>query len=149
MFIFVDETGTDKRSTLRKFGYSFKGTRPITEKQLIRGKRYSAIAAMCVDGIVDVHITTESVNGDIFCDFNERYLQPQLLPFDGTNPKSVVILDNAAIHHAHPAIELIEETGALAVFLPPYSPDYMPIEECFSKVKSFLQSCDPVIQIQK
>ena len=149
MFIFVDETGTDKRSTLRKFGYSFKGTRPITEKQLIRGKRYSAIAAMCIDGIVDVHITTESVNGDIFCDFIERYLQPQLLPFDGTNPKSVVILDNAAIHHAHPAIELIEETGALAVFLPPYSPDYMPIEECFSKVKSFLQSCDPVIQIQK
>ena len=103
---------------------------------------------MCVDGIVDVHITTESVNGDIFCDFIQRYLQPQLLPFDGTNPKSVVILDNAAIHHAHPAIELIEETGALAVFLPPYSPDYMPIEECFSKVKSFLRSCDPVIQIQ-
>ena len=144
MFIFVDETGTDKRSTLRKFGYSFKGTRAITEKQLIRGKQYSAIAAMCVDGTVNVHITTESVNGDIFCDFIERYLQQQL--FDGTNPKSVVILDNAAIHHAHPAIELID--AALAEFLPPYSPDYMPIEECFSKVKSFLRSCDPVIQIQ-
>ena len=84
---------------------------------------------MCIDGIVDVHITTGSVNGDIFCDFIEQYLQPQLLPFNGTNSRSVVILDNAAIHHIYSAIQLIEETGALAVFLPPYSPDYMPIEE--------------------
>ena len=77
---------------------------------------------MCIDGIVDVHIATGSVNGDIFCDFVKRYRQPQLLPFNGTNPRSVVILDNAAIHHTHSAIQLIEETGALAVFLPPYSP---------------------------
>ena len=139
MFIFVDETGSDKRSTLRKFGYSFKGMRALAEKPLIRGQRYSAIAAMCIDGIIDVQITTGSVNGDTFCDFIKCYLQPQLLPFNGTNPRSVVILDNAAIYHAHPATELIEETGALAVFLPPYSPDYMPIEECFSKVKSYLQ----------
>lgn len=61
----------------------------------------------------------------------EIYLQRQLLGFDGINPKSVVTLDNAAIHHAHPAIEMNEETGALAVFLPPNSPDYMPIEMLF------------------
>ena len=79
-----------------------------------------------------MHITTGSVNGDIFYDFIECYLQPQLLPFDDTNPKSV-ILDNAAINHAHPAIELIEET---AVFLLPYPPDYMPIEEC--RLRGFL-----------
>ena len=46
MFVFVDETGSDKRSTLRKYGYSFKGMRAIAEKPLIRGKRHSAIAAM-------------------------------------------------------------------------------------------------------
>jgi len=70
-----------------------------------------------------------------------------LLSFNGTNSRSVVILDNAAIHHAHPAIELIEETGVLAVFLPPYSPDFMPIEEFFSKVKRYLRSCDPLVGI--
>ena len=76
MFIFVDETGSDKRSTLHKFGYSFKGMHALAEKPLIRGQRYSAIAAMCIDGIIDVQITTGSVNGDTFCDFIKRYLQP-------------------------------------------------------------------------
>ena len=64
------------------------------------------------------------MDGETFCEFIERCLQPQLLPYDGTNPRSVVILDNASIH-------LIQETRAIPVFLPPYSPDFM--EECFSK----------------
>ena len=50
------------------------------------------------------------------CILQQEVKMEMLLPF---NPKSVVILDNAAIHHAHRAIELIEETGALAVFLHP------------------------------
>ena len=117
------------------------------QRLLIRGKRFSTIAAMCMDGIIDVHITTGSVDGEAFCDFIERCLQPQLLPYNGTNPRSVVILDNASIHHVQPAIDLIEETGALPVFLPPYSPDFMPIEERFSKVKCYLRGCDPLVSI--
>lgn len=147
MFVYVDETGSDKRGLLRKYGHAFKGTRAVTEKPLIRGKRYSAIAAMCMDGIIDVKITSESVNGEEFCDFLERYLQPQLLPYNGINPRSVVILDNASIHHVGSATHLIEETGALAIFLPPYSPDYMPIEQCFSKIKSYLRAHDPIIPV--
>ena len=68
-------------------------------------------------------------------------------PLMELNPRSVVILDNAAIHHVESVINLIEETGALAIFLSPYSPDLMPIEECFSKVKSYLRAYDPYIQI--
>ena len=147
MFIFIDETGSDKRTALRKFGYSFKGMRAVTDRLLVRGKRFSTIAAMCMDGIIDVHITTGSVDGETFCEFIERCLQPQLLPYDGTNPRSVVILDNASIHHVQPAIDLIQETGAIPVFLPPYSPDFMPIEECFSKVKSYLRGYDPLVPI--
>ena len=45
------------------------------------------------------------------------------------------------------ATNLIEETGALAIFLPPYSPDYMPIEQCFSKIKSYLRGHDPIISV--
>ena len=71
-----------------------------------------------MDGVIDVQITTDSVNGEKFCEFLERYLQPQLLPFNGMNLRSVDILDNATIHHVESAICLIEETGALAIFLP-------------------------------
>jgi transposase len=101
---------------------------------------------MALDGIVDVHITSGGVNGDVFCEFIENLL-PQLLPFNGSNGRSVVVMDNASIHHTERATALIEEIGAIPIFLPPYSPDVMPIEECFSKVKSFLRANDPLIQI--
>ena len=81
----------------------------------VRGKQFSTIAAMCMDGIIDVHITTGSVDSETFCEFIEHCLQPQLLPYDGANPRSVV--NNASIHHAQPAIGLIQETGAIPVFL--------------------------------
>lgn len=99
MLIFVDETGSDRRTVLRKYGYSLKGKPATTDTLLVRGKRYSAIAAMSLDGIVDVHITSESVNGDTFYEFIERNLLPQMLPFDGINGRSVVVMDNASIHH--------------------------------------------------
>ena len=76
----------------------------------------------------------------------EKYLLPQLLPFNGMNGRSVV-RDNASIHHTERATALVEEIGAIPIFLPPYSPDIMPIEECFLKVKSFLRANDPLIQI--
>lgn len=146
MLVFVDETGTDKRSCLRKYGYSLVGKRATSEKMLVRGKRFSAISAMSRDGIIDVSITTQSVDGSVFYDFVERILLPNLLPFNGDNERSVVILDNATIHHV-PEVDLIEETGAIVIYLPPYSPDMNPIEECFSKVKSILRENDALIQI--
>ena len=50
------------------------------------------MAAMDVNGVVCVDSTTDSVNGDAFCDFLECSLLPQLLPFNGTNPRSIVFL---------------------------------------------------------
>ena len=148
MFVYVNETGSDKRSLLQKYGYAFKGARAITEKPLVRGKRYSAIAAMCMDGVIDIQITTESVNGGKFCDFLECCLLHQLLPYNGVNARSVVILDNASIHHMESATHLIEETGALAIFLPPYSPDYTcQLNNVFKKIKSYLRVHDPLIPV--
>ena len=56
--------------------------------------------------------------------------------FNGVNPHSIVILDNASIHHVQGIVEMINEVGALVLFLPPYSPDFNPIEEAFSKLKA-------------
>ena len=94
---------------------------------------------MSYDGILDVQIEHESVDGDKFLEFIERNLLPNLMPFDGVNSNSIVILDNAAIHHVQGVIDMISEVGALVHFLPPYSPDYAPIEECFAKVKTVMR----------
>jgi hypothetical protein len=97
--------------------------------------------------VLDTYITDGTVDSDELCRFTERCLLPQLLPFNGYNPRSVVIMDNAAIFHAGSAIQMIEEVGALVHFLPPYSPDLNPIEEAFSKVKYFLRANDPYVQV--
>ena len=81
-----------------------------------------------------------------FCEYAEGCLLPYLLPYNVTNPNSVVVMDNAAIHHVIRAIDLIKEAGAIVMFLPPYSPDIMPIEKCFSKVKSYLIANELLVQ---
>ena len=77
-----------------------------------------------------------NVNRETFRDLIEKSLLPHLMPFNGTNEHSVVIMDNAAIHHVKGISELIESVGALVIFLPPYSPDLDP----FSSVNSYLKA---------
>ena len=83
-----------------------------------------------------------TADGDTFYEFVQTHLLPHLMPFNGINPHSVVILDNCAIHHIAEIEKMIQEIGALVHFLPPYSPDFNPIEETFSKVKTKLKSVE-------
>ena len=110
----------------------------------VGGKRLRVIGAMSVDGIEDIYTAEGNVNGDVFEDFVQTTLLPLLQAFNGTNSHSVVVMDNASIHHVHKIVEMIHGVGALVRFLPPYSPDLDPIEEAFSKVKSFLKANDTV-----
>ena len=55
-------------------------------------------------------------------------------------------MDNCSIHHIHEVTSTIRETGAILHFLPPYSPDYNPIEEAFSKVKIVMKSMEVEMQ---
>jgi len=137
MLIFLDETGADRRNTLRRYGYSMRG-KPIASHQiLIRGDH---LAFISVNGLLDVKVVRGVTNGDNFYSFIEKYLLPYLLPFDGINPHSVVIMDNCSIHHLSNIVKMIEEVGAIVHFLPPYSPDFMPIELTFSKVKILMKA---------
>ena len=61
------------------------------------------------------------------------------MPFDGTNPHSVVVLDNCSIHHCADVEATLRDIGVLVHYLPPYSPDLNPIEEAFSEVKTKLK----------
>ena len=78
---------------------------------------------MSTDGVEDIYIHEGSVNGEIFLDF---------IRFNGSNPNSIVILDNASVHKCEEAAEMINGVGALLRVPPPYSPD---LEELFAEVK--------------
>ncbi|WP_442939863.1 transposase [Nostoc sp.] len=55
---------------------------------------------------------------------------------------AIVVMDNLKVHHAERVRIAIESVGAKVKFLPPYSPDLSPIEQCLSKLKQFLRSCE-------
>ena len=140
MFIFFDETGCDRRNALRRYTYSWRGKPAKCHKLLVRGQHISAIAFINMHGIMDCKMFQGAVNGDVFFDFVQDSLLPHLMPFNGVNPQSVIVMDNAAIQHVDGIVDLINEVGALVLFLPPYSPDYNPIEEAFSKLKTTIRA---------
>ncbi len=142
VLVFVDETGCDRRDALRKYGYGVRGKPVKCQKLLVRGERISVIAAMTIGGILDLKISRENVTGEIFTDFTRRQLLPHLMTFNGLNPNSVVVLDNCSVHHVSGVADVIQEVGALVHYLPPYSPDFNPIELLFSKVKSAIRAME-------
>ena len=91
--------------------------------------------------------TTGSVNGECIFDFIRASVIPNMLPFDGTSPKSILVMDNASVHHITEVSELFQQAGILVFFLPPYSPDLNPIEESYSYVKNYLRQHDSLLQV--
>jgi len=69
-------------------------------------------------------------NGAVF----EGYLREMLVPALGKG--DVVVMDNLSVHKSERVRELIEGADAEVLYLPPYSPDFNPIEEAFSKIKT-------------
>ena len=102
---------------------------------------------MSVEGIHDIHMAEGTMNGERFEDFLRTTLLPFLQPFNWINHHSVVIMDNASIHHIQGVVDLIEnQAGAKLFFLPPYSTDLNPCEELFSQVKSIMKQNDMLFQ---
>jgi hypothetical protein len=86
--------------------------------------------------IEGVHTTTSSVNGE-FIHFICNCVLPIIMPFNGTHPRSVLVMDNASIYHLDRVCDIITGVGAKLCFLPPYSPDLMPVNpEQFIKLAS-------------
>jgi len=91
----------------------------------IAGLRSTALTAPCViDG---------PMNGSAFLAYVEQVLVPALTPGD------VVVLDNLSAHKIPGVREAIEAAGAILLYLPPYSPDFNPIEQLFAKLKALLR----------
>ena len=146
MFVWVDESGCDRRDHVRRYGYALRGQRPVYHRFLERGKRVSAICALSMNGVLCVDLTHGTVDGSKFFDFIRGKLIPEMQPFDGQNENSILILDNCAIHHIQEVKDVLRAAGILVFFLPPYSPDFNPVEELFSYVKYYLKEHDLVLQ---
>ncbi|KAI9147403.1 transposase [Paramyrothecium foliicola] len=134
--IFVDESGCDKKAGQRRRGWAPIGKTPVMVDALNRDKRYQILPAYAVDGILLTRIYTGSTDAELFEDFIMQLLQhcgrwPE--------PKSVLVMDNASWHQKERIEELCAEAGVKVLFLPPYSPDFNPIEEFFAELKAYIK----------
>ena len=96
-------------------------------------KSLTLIGALGIEGLLTLMTVDGATDADVFVAFVETLLVPLLQPSD------VVVLDNLSAHKNTRVSHAIENAGASLVFLPPYSPDLNPIEECWSKVKNSLR----------
>jgi transposase len=135
-FVFVDESGCDRRVGLRRTGWSPLGVTPTQVAPFQREQRYQILPAYAVDGIMLAHVFQGSTDGAVFEDFIE-----QLLPLCGKwpEPKSVLVMDNASFHHTERITQMCYDAGVKLLYLPPYSPDLNPIEEFFAELKAFIK----------
>ena len=135
-FVLLDETRKDPRTLHRTHGWGYKGQRASVRRYFHRKcSGYSALGVMTIDGMVASSIRdARGVCSSMFCTDLVKVVLPLLQAFPGKN--SVVVLDNAAIHHDPNVRYIIESTGARVVYLHAYGYVDMPIEKAFSKVKS-------------
>lgn len=131
--VFLDETWA-KTNMTRPRGRSLKGTRLIAKVPHGHWKTTTFLAALRSTGLTAPVVIDGPVNGDIFLAYVEQHLVPTLKSGD------IVIMDNLSSHKRAGVKEAIESVGASLVYLPPYSPDFNPIELLFSKFKWLLRS---------
>jgi transposase len=131
-FVFVDEMGINI-DLAREYGRAAPGERVVDSKPSARGDNLSVIGALGYDELRAAMSVSGAVDGDACLVFTKDVLAPRLRPGD------IVFLDNVPTHKMAAIEEAITAVEAKVKFLPPYSPDFSPIENCWSKVKTFLR----------
>jgi transposase len=132
--VFLDETASCERTGDRKYGWSPIGHPCTTNQYLDRSLRYSVLPALTVNGYLDDPlIVVGGVTADAFAEWFEETVIPQL------QPDSIVVLDNAKIHHGQAFKDLVAAHGVRIEYLPPYSQDYNPIEYSFNALKLWVK----------
>jgi transposase len=131
-FVFVDETAVNTVMT-RRYGRAPKGERAHDSAPRNYGAHTSVIGALGLRGLVATLAVEGAVDTLCFDAYAEKVLAPRLRPGD------VVVLDNLTAHRASRIEEVAQKRGAQVLWLAPYSPDFNPIEQCWSKIKTFLR----------
>lgn len=130
--VFIDETGA-QTNMARRYGRAPRGERLVSKVPWGHWKTATFIAALRWDRITAPAVFDGPMDGDCFLAYVEQVLAPTLEPGD------IVVMDNLASHKVAGIKEAIEAQGATLRYLPPYSPDFNPIEQAIAKLKSHLR----------
>lgn len=130
--VFLDESGVNINLT-RRYGRAKGKERVRDSAPLNTPKATTILSSVRADGTTVAKFFSGSMNGDLFLDYIQNDLVPTL--HDG----DIIIMDNLRCHKVDGVKEAIEKVGAQALYLPPYSPDFNPIEMMWSKIKAILR----------
>jgi transposase len=131
--VFVDESSTNIALTPRR-ARAPKGRRVRDSAPRNWGKNVTLMCSISLEGGIGPSLSIEgSSDTESFGLYLREFLCPAL------RPGQIVVMDNLSVHKGAWVRELVEGKGAEVLLLPPYSPDFNPIEEAFSKVKSVLR----------
>ena len=131
--VFIDETGVNLAMT-RRYARARRGKRAYSKCPYNRGKNITMIGAIATNGFLAPFTFEGWTNKEAFLTYVTQVLVPELWP------GACVVMDNLPAHKAIEVREAIESVGARVEFLSPYSPDFNPIENCWSKLKEYLRS---------
>lgn len=134
--VFVDESGANL-SMGRTHAWIPRGMEQIEGRPMNWGTNLTMIGAVRLSGWVTLSTMFKTANGERFVAWVRRKLAPKLRPGD------VVVLDNAQAHKSSRVAALVEAHGARVEFLPPYSPDFNPIERCWGLAKKHIRRIAP------
>ena len=130
--VFIDETWASTNMA-RRYGRAPKGERLRVGVPHGHWKTTTFVAGLRLTGMVAPMALDGPINGVSFQAYVDQVLVPELRPGD------IVIMDNLGSHKGAGVRDAIEAAGASLLFLPPYSPDFNPIENAFSKLKALLR----------
>ncbi len=130
--VFVDECGSNT-SLAPVYARAPKGARAYGKAPRNRGANTTLIASISTEGMGEAMTLVGAADTKAFEAYIEQVLAPKLAG------GKVVVMDNLSIHKSEKIRQLIESRGCGLLFLPAYSPDFTPIEEAFSKLKSTLR----------
>ena len=131
--VFLDETAATT-TMARRYGRAPRGERCRLAVPLGHRRTTTVTAALRSTGLLATTLFEGAANGERFRDYVARTLVPALQPGD------TVVLDNLRVHKVAGVREAVEAAGARLLFLPPYSPDFNPIEQAFAKLKALLRT---------
>jgi transposase len=131
--IFIDEAGCHQAMT-RLYARAPRGQRAQATKPVNRGRHVTMLGALGLEGLVAAMTVEGFTDGEVFLAFLREVLVPQL------RPGQILIMDNLKAHKVAGVAATCAAAGVRLLYLPPYSPDFSPIEECWSKVKAILRA---------
>lgn len=130
--MFIDETWASTNMA-RLRGRAPRGERLRTGIPHGHWRTTTFVAGLRLTGMVAPMVLDGPINGHAFQSYVDQVLVPELRPGD------IVIMDNLGSHKGRAVRAAIEAVGAMLLYLPPYSPDFNPIENAFSKLKALLR----------